>query len=177
MATPDYILALREHIGHAQLFLPGATAIIVRDVPAGASIFEVPTVLLARRADTGAWAPICGICEPGEEPSHTAVREVREEVGLEARVEALLGVGQMGPVEYPNGDQCIFMDTALRCSVPADATPTLGDSENTEVAWFSVAQLPQSVGAAHRLMIADAVAQLKHPAGFQPRVGFAKRRR
>ncbi len=41
MATPDFVLSLREHIGHAPLPLVGVTAVIVRD----------GEVLLGRRAD------------------------------------------------------------------------------------------------------------------------------
>lgn len=175
MATPDFIVSLREKIGHDQLFLPAVTAVIVRGVPKGAPLWEVPTVLLARRADNDKWAPVAGIAEPGEEISTTAIREVAEEIGLEARVEALLGAGQVGPVEYGNGDKCLFMDTTLRLSVADDAVPHLTDDENTEVGWFSVAQLPQSLNARHRMVIADAVAQMKHPAGFRPRIGYAKR--
>ena len=43
MATPDFVLSLREHIGHAPLPLVGVTAVIVRD----------SEVLLGRRADNG----------------------------------------------------------------------------------------------------------------------------
>ena len=41
------------------------------------------------------WGPISGICEPGEEITATALREVKEEIGLDGRIEALLGVGQV----------------------------------------------------------------------------------
>lgn len=175
MSTPEYILKLREKIGHDELFLPAVTCVIVRDVPAGAPVFEVPSTLLARRADNGNWAPVSGICEPHEDVQVTAVREVEEEIGLKARCEALLGVGKVGPVVFDNGDQCMFMDTALRLSVDVDAEPRLSDDENTDVAWFNVSQLPTSVAPRHRVLIADAIAQMKHPAGFKPRMGFGKR--
>lgn len=175
MPTPDYILDLREHVGNKQLFLPACTAIILRPVPAGAPIREVPKVLLVKRADNGRWTPVAGICEPGEEVSETAVRETKEEVGLDATVEALLGVGKVGPVTYPNGDECLFMDTTMRLSVPHDAEPVISDEENTEAQWFSVAQLPDSVDRRARLCIADGVAQMRHPAGFKPRMGYRKR--
>ena len=175
MPTPDYILSLREKIGHDQLFLPGVTAVIVRAVPTGAAVWELPSVLLAQRADNETWGPISGICEPGEEITTTALREVKEEIGLDGRVEALLGVGQVGPVVYPNGDQCMFMDTALRVSVADGADPVISDEENLDARWFSVGQMPMSVSARHRMIIADAVAQMKHPQGFRPRMGYTKR--
>ena len=175
MPTPDYILDLRDHVGNKQLVLPACTAIILRPVPAGAPIWEVPKVLLVKRADNGKWTPVAGICEPGEEVSETVVRETKEEVGLDATVEALLGVGKVGPVTYPNGDECLFMDTTMRLSVPADAEPVISDEENTEAQWFSVAQLPDSVDRRARLCIANGVAQMRHPAGFKPRMGYRKR--
>ena len=177
MSTPDFILRLREKIGHDQLFLPACTMVILRDVPADAPVFEVPKVLLARRSDNGNWAPPAGICEPYEDVADSALREVKEEVGLDAKVEALIGVGRVGPIVYGNGDECVFIDTVFRMSVPDDAEPVLGDDENTEVGWFSIAHLPDSVNARHRLVIAAAVAQLRHPQRFQPRVGFHKRPR
>lgn len=175
MPTPDFIVQLREKIGHDQIFVPACSAIILRDVPTDAALWEVPSVLLVKRSDNGAWTPVEGICEPGEEITTTALREVKEEVGLEAKVEALLGVGQTGPVTYPNGDECTFMGTALRVSVADGAEPVISDEENSEADWFSVAKLPDSVSRRHRLMIADAVAQMKHPRGFVPRMGWMKR--
>jgi len=68
MPTPDFVLALREKIGTASLWLSGVTAVVVRG----------DEVLLVRRADTGAWTPVTGIIDPGEEPAVAAVREVEE---------------------------------------------------------------------------------------------------
>ena len=102
------------------------------------------------------------------------MREVKEETLLDARVEALLGVGAIDPVTYDNGDVTRYMDTSMRLSVVGDDTPVVGDEESTDVGWFSVAQLPP-INPRYRMVIADAVAQMKHPAGFRPRMGYRKR--
>lgn len=174
MSTPEFVLALREKVGHDPLYMGGVTAVVLRDVPQDAAVWEVPDVLLVKRGDTGEWTPITGIIEPGDEPDDTAVREVWEEAGIDARVEALLGVGQVGPVTYPNGDQAYFLDSAMRLSQIGDATPRVNDDENTEVAWFTISHLPP-MKPRFRLIIADAVAQMKHPTGFRPRMGYHKR--
>lgn len=175
MPTPDFVLDLREKVGTAPLWLPAVTAVVIRDVPPGSPFHVVPDVLLVRRADTGEWTPPTGICDPGEQPHVTAMREVKEETGLEVTVDALLGVGAVGPVTYTNGDVSSYMDTALRCTaVDGAAQPVVGDDENTEVAWFPISSLPVS-NQRFRMVIADAVAQLKHPQGFRPRMGYEKR--
>ena len=58
MPTPDFVLALREKVGTALLWLPAVTAVVLRG----------QEVLLVRRADTGAWTPVTGIVDPGEQP-------------------------------------------------------------------------------------------------------------
>ncbi|MDO4928270.1 MAG: NUDIX domain-containing protein [Corynebacterium sp.] len=176
MATPEFVLGLREKIGHDLLFLPGVTAIVIRDVPSDAPITEVPEVLLVQRADDQQWTPVCGIVEPGEEPHNAAIREAKEETGLDIRVDALLGVGAVGPVTYPNGDVVQYMDTAMRCTVEGADEPYVADDESMNVGWFSVMQLPP-MKPRFRLQIGDAVAQLRRPEGFRPRMGFAKRDR
>ena len=55
MPTPEYILTLREKIGHDYLWLSGATAVIRRD--------SDHRVLLVRRSDNGAWTPVTGIVD------------------------------------------------------------------------------------------------------------------
>ncbi|ANE04457.1 NUDIX hydrolase [Corynebacterium crudilactis] len=175
MAIPEFIVKLREHVGAEPLWLPAVTAVIIRDVPAGAPFHVVPDVLLVKRADTGEWTPPTGICDPDEQPHVTAAREVREETGLDVRVEALLGVGAVGPVTYGNGDVASYMDTSMRCVVSGSSDePIVGDEENTDVAWFPISNMPVT-NQRFRMVIADAVAQLKHPQGFRPRMGYEKR--
>ncbi|MEZ2122035.1 MULTISPECIES: NUDIX domain-containing protein [unclassified Corynebacterium] len=143
MSTPDFILDLRRKIGHAPLWLPGVTAIVLRSsVPEGEGI--PPEVLLVRRADTGAWTPVTGIADPGEQPDVTALREIAEETGLQARVERVLWVRAVGPVTYPNGDVASYMDTAVLCRpICASAEVYPADEENTDARWFAVDHLPE----------------------------------
>lgn len=60
-------------------------------------------VLLLERADhPGYWQSVTGSCDPGETPYQTAVREVREETGLEAEAFRLSDWGMQYEFEiYP----------------------------------------------------------------------------
>ncbi|MET4780315.1 NUDIX domain-containing protein [Glaciihabitans sp. UYNi722] len=131
MATPDFVLALREKIGHAPLWLSGVTAVVVRD----------DKVLLVRRADTGAWTPVTGIIDPGEEPAIAAEREVLEEANIVARTESLAWVKTLAMIRYPNGDESQYLDLVFRCSyISGEPFPT--DGENTEAGWYRLDTLP-----------------------------------
>lgn len=131
MPTPDFILRLREHVGHDLLWLAGATAVILDD----------DRVLLVRRADTGAWTPVTGIVDPGEHPATTAVREALEEAGVVVEVEALVRVHVIPPRTYVNGDSAHYLDHVLRCRyVSGDAH--VADEESVDVGWFPLDALP-----------------------------------
>lgn len=67
------------------------------------------------------------------------------------------------------------MSVAIRLEAnDPSAVPFVADDESTDVGWFSIAHMPVT-DPKWRLVIADAIAQRKHPANFTPRMGFAKR--
>ncbi|MGO4690211.1 NUDIX hydrolase [Glaciibacter sp. 2TAF33] len=144
MATPDFVLDLREKIGTAPLWLAGVTAVVLRG----------EELLLVRRADNGAWTPVTGIIDPGEQPADAAAREVLEEAGIVARVERLAWVHSQPPMTYANGDQAQYLDLTFRCSwVSGDPYPA--DGENTDAAWFRLGDLPVLPGnVAQRIRLA-----------------------
>lgn len=132
MPTPDFVLSLREKIGHELLWLPGITGVVFNDDG---------QVLLVKRADDGRWTLITGMLEPGEEPAAGTLREVEEETGIRAEIEHLIHVGSHGPIDFPNGDRCSFLNVAFRCrSVSGQAR--VNDDESTDVGWFALDELP-----------------------------------
>jgi 8-oxo-dGTP pyrophosphatase MutT (NUDIX family) len=131
VATPEFILALREKVGTSLLWLPGVTAVVL----------DEGRVLLVRRADSGEWTPVTGICDPGEHPAETAVREVLEETGVRCRVVGLAWVDVTRVVEYPNGDRSQYVDHTFRCSY-VDGVAHVADDESSDVRWFPLGGLP-----------------------------------
>lgn len=138
MPTPDFILKLREKIGHDPLWLVGVTA-YVEDGEG--------RVLLGRRADSGKWALVSGINEPGEEPADTVVREVLEETGVAVVPMALVGVkADDRLITYGNGDQTRYLDLLFVCRMADDdaaARAHVADEESTAVGWFALDALPE----------------------------------
>jgi 8-oxo-dGTP pyrophosphatase MutT (NUDIX family) len=129
--APDYVVRLRESIGHDLLWLPGVTAVVLHD----------DAVLLVRRSDDGSWAPVTGIVDPGEHPAQTAEREVLEETGVRCDVEELVWVNVTEPRVHVNGDHAQYLDHTFRCRY-LEGTPYPADDESVEVRWFRADDLP-----------------------------------
>lgn len=136
MATPDFILELRKHIGHDPLWLIGATAICLRDTPTGRE------VLLEKRTDDANWSLISGIVEPGEHPKDTLRREALEEVGARLEIGRMLWCLVSGLKSYSNGDQVRYLDHGYLGRVVGGELAADGE-ETSEVAWFPVSELPR----------------------------------
>jgi 8-oxo-dGTP pyrophosphatase MutT (NUDIX family) len=129
---PEFIVELRERIGHAPLWLPGITAVVIRD----------QQVLLIQRADNQAWTPVTGIVEPGENPADCAVREVLEESGIHAAARRLAWVHVTRPMVHVNGDQAQYLDHVFRMEWVA-GEPFPADDESLDARWFDLAELPE----------------------------------
>ena len=81
---------------------------ITPKVGADAAIFNAcGELLLMERADGSGWCLPCGWVEPDESPAEAAVREVREETGLEVVVERLVGVFHR-PASAKNGPHAMI---------------------------------------------------------------------
>lgn len=132
MTTPEFIVALREKIGTAPLWLSGVTAVVVRG----------DDVLLVRRTDTGEWTPVTGIIDPDEEPAVAAAREVLEEADVHAVVEHLAWVHVTRMYTYANGDRTSYIDLVFRLQWES-GDPAPADGENTEARWFARDALPE----------------------------------
>jgi 8-oxo-dGTP pyrophosphatase MutT (NUDIX family) len=129
--VPEFILRLRERVGHDPLWLPGATAVILHE----------GRVLLVERADNGRWAPVSGVVDPGEHPEHTVVREALEEAGVRCEVVALAWVNVTEPIRYPNGDVTQYLDLTYLCRW-LEGEPYAADDESLDARWFALEELP-----------------------------------
>ena len=146
MATPAYILALREVWGHQPLLLPGVAGVVLDDSTG------TERVLLVRRSDNGRWSVPAGIVEPGEQPADCIARELWEETRVVARPMRLALLSTDPEITYPNGDRCRFISLTFRCSY-VSGEPTVGDEESTDVGWFALDALPEDLSERGRQRI------------------------
>ena len=137
MPIPPYVLHLRSMVGTELLWMPGVTAVVLRATSHGAD-----EVLLVKRSDNGAWTPVTGIVDPGEDPHVTAVREVEEEACVVVEVERLVWVSATSVVTHVNGDLGQYLDHTFRCRW-VSGEPRPGDDESTDAGWFPLDALPQ----------------------------------
>jgi ADP-ribose pyrophosphatase YjhB (NUDIX family) len=121
-----YLTRLRRRVGRDKVILVYATALI-RDA-AGRLLFQ-------RRADFGWWGLPGGVLEVGEALADCAVREAKEETGLDVQPVRLVGVysGPQYDVAYPNGDEAQQWTAALECRLTggggrADGYESLGQA-------------------------------------------------
>ena len=151
MPISPYLKSLRSRIGNDLLLLPAVSAVIRND--AG-------EVLLALSHGDEAWALIGGGLEPGEEPASAILREIREELGVEAEVSQIIGAygGEGMFITYPNGDRCAYVTTAYACRLVSEAF-TIEEDELREVAWFT----PEEI---YRLETQPYVARILTDAGI-----------
>jgi 8-oxo-dGTP pyrophosphatase MutT (NUDIX family) len=145
MPIPDFIAALRTKIGHDLLLLPGVTAVVLHE----------ERVLLGRRRDTGAWALIGGIMEPGEEAADALVREVLEETSVRVRPERVTGVYTHSGIVHSNGDLACYVVTGFRCDY-LGGEPSPGDDELLETLFWPLDDLPR-LSPGHRRLLDDAL--------------------
>lgn len=131
MPIPDFVVELRRHVGRLPLWLPGVTAVVVRD----------GQLLMVKRSDNGAWTPVTGIVEPGENPADTAVREVLEESGVHAVPRRLAWVHVTRPVVHANGDHAQYLDHTFRMDW-VTGEPFAADDESVDAGWFALDALP-----------------------------------
>lgn len=132
----DYILQLRQYVGHRPILMVGA-AILVLD--------RQDRLLLMKRSDSGCWGPPGGAVEPGEVVEEAAKRETFEETHLAVEAMSLFGVFS-GPelyYKYPNGDE-VYNVTIVYLSNEWTGKVKLND-EHTEWNWFGVNEIPKDV--------------------------------
>ncbi|MFG2048772.1 NUDIX hydrolase [Micromonospora sp. NPDC048935] len=125
---------------------------------------EQERVLLIQRTDNGLWALPGGAQDFGEYIAETAVRETREETGVEVKVTGVVGIytNPNHVVEYSDGEVRQQFSICFRCRY-IGGEPTTSD-ESSAVRWVAQDDLDGlSIHPSMRLRIDCGFRQLPEP--------------
>ena len=114
-----------------------------RLVPAASAVItdENGRLLLAKRTDNALWTIPGGTMKPGETIAKTAIREVKEETGLDVEVVSLVGIysNPHHVVEYSDGEVRQQFSVCFTCKFVGGELTT--SDETSEVGYFSPDEL------------------------------------
>ena len=122
----NYIKWIRSKVGHEKIIL----------VFAGGCIFnEKGEILLQRRGDTNKWGFPGGAIELGETPKMAAVREAKEETGVDVKVGNLIGLYTDCDMMVTGGELFCDKDETLELKYfPLNGLPELFCKQHEELA-------------------------------------------
>ena len=112
----------------ATLVVPAASAVVTD---------EYGHLLLAKRTDNNLWTIPGGTMKPGETITESALREVKEETGIDVEVVSLVGIysNPKHVVEYSDGEVRQQFSVCFACRPIGGELAT--SDETSEVGYFS----------------------------------------
>ena len=151
MKHMDYVKEIRKDLGNQKIILNAAGAVIVRD----------GKILIQRRTDNNRWGLPGGLLELEESYREAALREVREETGLEIRLESFLGIYHNYEMVWSNGDQAHTIGAYYLAGI-VSGEPRI-DGESHELRFFAPEELPDLFAEDHRAAVAAYLAGIRYP--------------
>lgn len=137
----DYIKNIRAKLGHQKIILNCAGVVIVKD----------DKILFQRRSDNNCWGLIGGLLELNETYEEAAIREVKEETGLDVRLTAFLGIFHNHNMVWSNGDMAHTLGAYYVAEI-VDGTPRI-DKESLELRFCGKEEIPDLFAEDHRAAV------------------------
>jgi 8-oxo-dGTP pyrophosphatase MutT (NUDIX family) len=119
----------------------------------------------AREPHAGTWQPIMGGITPNESTSDAAIRELREEAGLDARPGACLGLWALERVRpfYMRAADAVVLSPSFAAEAAPGWTPVL-NGENDSFRWVPAAGVAEAfVWPGHAASCRDVMDSLLRP--------------
>ena len=115
-------------------------------VSVNVAVMQGGEILLTQREDFETWVLPSGRVEEGESLAQAAIREAKEETGIDVELTRLVGVYSRTGTMYPGY-------TALFAARPVVGAPRLQPGETIAVEWYPFDKIPAplSVGQARRI--------------------------
>ncbi|QXE03043.1 NUDIX hydrolase [Terribacillus sp. DMT04] len=141
----DYIKWIREKVGQERIFLNFAGGCIEN---------EYGEILLQKRKDKEKWGFPGGAMDIGESVEETVIREVKEETGLDVKVDKLIGIYTKYFDEYPSGDKAQTVVFFFKLQA-IDGSLNIEDDETLDLRFFSPDKIPPLVNKQHEDALKD----------------------
>ena len=142
----DYIKWIRDKVGDETIILNFSGVIITNDRG---------EILLQKRSDKEhIWGLPGGALEIGESIEEAAIRELKEETGLDIQVDYLIGVYSKYFTEYPNGDKAQSICYLFKGNV-VNGVLSCDNKETFDLRFFSTNNIPKVFLQQHADMIND----------------------
>ena len=141
----EYIKWIREKIGHQKIFLNFTAACIVN---------ENGEILLQKRGDFKGWGFPGGALELGESAEEALIREVKEETGIDIKIEKLLGIYTKYFCRYPNGDEAQTILFVFVCR-PTTNKLYIDHKETLDLQYVKQNELPTLFNKQHQDALQD----------------------
>lgn len=139
-----YIMNLRKYVGHEPLIGLGATTLVFNNKN---------ELLLNLRTDTNTWGIPGGSMELYETIEETAVRELKEETGIDANELELVTIlsGKEYYFEYPNGDKMCTVIVLFKI-LNYTGEIRVSDNESKQLKFFALDNLPNMESRAQAIV-------------------------
>ena len=139
----DYVKYIRSMVGHNKIIMNASGAIIEKD----------GLILLQKRSDNGKWGLPGGIMEMDETYRDGAIREVKEETGLDIELDYLVGIYHNKNIKWPSGDKAHVICAVFKAHIISGDIEK--DHESLELKFFAKDNLPEIASIDHKNAIKD----------------------
>jgi ADP-ribose pyrophosphatase YjhB (NUDIX family) len=122
----------------------------VTNLAVNVAVLHNGKILLTKREDFETWILPSGGVEDGESLAQAAIRETKEETGLDIELTRLVGVySRLG--DWSPGYMVLFAAKPIGGEIKCQAGETIA------VEWFPFDEIPDSLSMGHRRRIQDAI--------------------
>ena len=151
---PNYIEDLRKIIGTRPIIMCGANVIILD---------KNNRILLHHRIDNDMWGLPGGAMELKESLEETAIREVKEEVGILCKGLDIFNIysGEKLYYKYPDGNE-VYNVTATYICKDFEGEIVVDKSEGKDARFFEIDNIPKKISPPIRCIIDDFIKHYKN---------------
>lgn len=132
-----YIKLVRKSLGSQKIILNCAIGIVEKD----------DKILFQHRSDNNKWGLVGGLLEMNETYLEAAIREIKEETGLDVKAKYFLGIYHNHNMEWSNGDKAHTIGAFFVFEIVGGSLRI--DEESLELKFFGKDEIPELFAEDH----------------------------